>query len=111
VEVPARLYIFQRAKFIDAVIAKQVVCELLDPGTIGRVGLGLGQTLAQEAGSFSEVLGSRRFSNWLTSFVVLDPEKGTAGPGVDRSLSSMTSLLKFHGIFSFWWWVELLGLV
>ena len=99
-EAPARLDIVQRPKFIDAVIAKQVVRELLDPGAFGRVGLGLGQTLAQEPGSLAGVPGPSGFSNRFSCLVVLDPEEGTAGPRVDRSLSSKTSVWMFHRISS-----------
>ena len=49
-KAPTSLDIAQRTMFIDAVIAKQIVRELLDSEAFGRVGLGLGQALAQEPG-------------------------------------------------------------
>jgi len=57
VETPASLNIIQGTMSIDAVIAKQVVSELRDPGAIGRVGLGLCKVLAQDLGSLAEVCG------------------------------------------------------
>jgi hypothetical protein len=78
-ETPASLYIVQRTMLIDAVIAKQVVDELLDPEAFGWVGPDLSQTLVEKPGSLSQVPSSSGFSDRLSSLVVLDPEKGTAG--------------------------------
>ena len=91
-ETPACLDIVQRPMLIDAVIAKQVVDELLDPGAFGRVGPGLGQALGEKPGSLCRVPGTSGFSDRFSCLVVLDPEKGTAGSGVDRALSSKTSV-------------------
>jgi hypothetical protein len=81
---------------IDAVIAKQVIDELFDTDAFGRIRRDLGQTLAQEPGSLSRVPGASGFSYRLSSPVVLDPEEGTAGSRVDRSLSPTTSVWIFH---------------
>jgi hypothetical protein len=50
----------------------------------------------EKPGSLSQVPGPSGFSDRLSSLVVLDPEEGTAGPGVDRPLSPKTSVLMFH---------------
>jgi hypothetical protein len=99
-ETPAHLHIVERPMLIDAVIAKQIVDELLDPGAFGRVGPDLGQALVEKPGSLARIPGPSGFSDWLSSLVVLDPEEGTAGPAVDRSLSPKTSVLMFHSISS-----------
>jgi hypothetical protein len=99
-ETPASLYIVERTLFLDAVIAKQVVDELLDPGAFGRVGCDLGQALVEKPGSPSQVPGPSGFSDRLSCPVILDPDVGTAGPGVDRPLSPKTSASIFHKIVS-----------
>jgi hypothetical protein len=80
---PARIHFVERAKFIDAIFAKQVAGELLDPGTFGRAGLGLCQTLAQESGGFSEVRSPGGLSNRPSGLEVLNPKRASVGPAVD----------------------------
>src|ERR1035437_2994095 len=109
-ETPTRLYI-ARPVFIDAVVAKQVLGQLFDPRTFGRVWLDLCQALAQESGSLCEVCGPGRFPYRLSGLEVLNPKRASVGPAVDCSLTSVTSVWVFHRNSSLGRLVELLGLV
>jgi hypothetical protein len=96
---------------IDAVIAEQVVHELLNPRGFGLAGVNLCQALAQEASSPCRIPGPSGFSQRFSGLVELDPQVGTAGLGVDRSLASGTSVLLLHGMSPHQDWWNRLGSV